>query len=535
MSAISSTGDTRRHDLDALRALAMLLGIVLHAIMTFVPGLWPIQDNTATPAMGALVLLIHGFRMPLFFLVSGFFTALLWRRYGLSGVIRHRLLRILLPCVLGTLTIVPLYRQIVKAAAKSPSRVAPTKSAPPKTVVEAAVQGDSAALKRLLAAGGNVNTPDKQFGATPLSWAALRGDVAVAELLLKNGAEVNRLNTGGSTALHSAVLLGQDDVVTVLLKHGANVTIRTRDDYTPGQLAYIGTATTQRLVTLLGLPPHSQRDIDAGRERCRKLLPPTTPRKIPLLDSLRQSYGEFLKAQCFSTPIFEHLWFLWFLCWLLPFFALWTRISSRVRIPQKWVVSPLRYAWVIPLTVLPQLFMGTLMPAFGADTAMGLVPPPHLLFYYGVFFFFGALYYEAGDTEGILGRRWWLTLSLALAVFLPLGIVTLGMPAQMTASTQVSYTWFMICGCLGLARRFLAKESPTLRYLSDSSYWLYIAHLPLIVALQLLLRDLALPLVVKLLVILGVTVVALLASYQLFVRHTLLGVLLNGKRAPMRV
>ena len=37
---------TRYHDLDALRAFAMLLGILLHAVLSFnQTPIWPAQDN----------------------------------------------------------------------------------------------------------------------------------------------------------------------------------------------------------------------------------------------------------------------------------------------------------------------------------------------------------------------------------------------------------------------------------------------------------------------------------------------------------
>ena len=45
--------------------------------------------------------------MPLFFLISGFFTAMLWRRRGLNALLQHRIRRIFLPCIAGLITIVP--------------------------------------------------------------------------------------------------------------------------------------------------------------------------------------------------------------------------------------------------------------------------------------------------------------------------------------------------------------------------------------------------------------------------------------------
>ena len=507
----SHSGDTprpRRHDLDALRALAMLLGILLHAMMSFLPGLWLVQDASASPGLGILLILIHGFRMPLFFLVSGFFTAMLWRQRGLKALVQHRLLRILVPCLLGLLTVVPLYRWVVAKAEAPPSvSVAPQVA---QSLTDAAQQGNSEQARRFLATGADPNAPDSKFGVTPLSWAAMHGQVELVQLLIEKGAKVNQPNRDGSFPLHCAAFLGQDAAVRVLLKSGADVTARTQRGDTPTQVTYSDRTVTQPLIGQLGLPARSQESIAAGQERCRVLFPAPAPQAKTAWETLRARYGVFLSASCFSTPIFEHLWFLWFLCWLLPLFVLWTRLAERK--------TRLRPLWLVPLTLLPQLFMGITIPSFGSDTATGLVPPPHLLAYYAVFFFFGVLHHEADDTEGILGRRWKLTLSLALSLVLPLGLVTMTLAPALSSLLQVLYAWLMIFGLLGLARQRLSRQNARLRYLADASYWLYVAHLPLVVAFQILVRDSALPVPVKLLIIIGGTLAVLLASYQFVVR-----------------
>ena len=106
---------SRFHDLDALRATAMLLGVIFHAsVFLTAASDWPVHDAyvEATPVARNpyvyVVSVLHGFRMPLFFLISGFFTALLWQRRGLRQVAEHRLKRIALPLALGALTIVPI-------------------------------------------------------------------------------------------------------------------------------------------------------------------------------------------------------------------------------------------------------------------------------------------------------------------------------------------------------------------------------------------------------------------------------------------
>ena len=99
--------EPRRHDLDALRSFALLLGIGLHAALSFMDVPWVVQDRVSAPEFRFVVDAIHGFRMPLFFLLSGFFTAMLWRKRGLRGLLQHRAKRIALPLALGCATIVP--------------------------------------------------------------------------------------------------------------------------------------------------------------------------------------------------------------------------------------------------------------------------------------------------------------------------------------------------------------------------------------------------------------------------------------------
>ena len=96
----------RLHDLDALRACAMLLGVLLHAVFYTIPFRYfrhhvlPGASNAWALPYFHLVQLAHGFRMPVFFLLSGFFCALLWQRRGLRGLLKNRILRIALPLLI---------------------------------------------------------------------------------------------------------------------------------------------------------------------------------------------------------------------------------------------------------------------------------------------------------------------------------------------------------------------------------------------------------------------------------------------------
>jgi glucan biosynthesis protein C len=94
----------RLHALDAVRAYALLLGIILHATMSFIPApsrIWMIQDSQPSITLGVLFFSIHVFRMTTFFLIAGFFAHLSFHRRGASGFIKDRLQRIALPLVVG--------------------------------------------------------------------------------------------------------------------------------------------------------------------------------------------------------------------------------------------------------------------------------------------------------------------------------------------------------------------------------------------------------------------------------------------------
>lgn len=93
----------RIHSMDNLRALAMLAGVVFHAALAYSPlmhPIWPAADAGRSIAVDALAWFLHMFRMPLFFVVAGYFAALLVARRGIGGLFRNRCARVLLPLLL---------------------------------------------------------------------------------------------------------------------------------------------------------------------------------------------------------------------------------------------------------------------------------------------------------------------------------------------------------------------------------------------------------------------------------------------------
>lgn len=355
----------RFHELDALRAFAMLLGIVLHAAIFLIPDFWPeeytdqVYDAASSDSNSDIYFIlfsaIHGFRMQVFFLLSGFFTAMLWQRRGLRSLVVQRLKRIGLPLALGAVTIVPMNAWIFL--------------------------GD-----------------DFQFEWWPFLW----------------------------------------------LFEG-----------------------------------------------------------------------------------FDHLWFLWLLLWLVVGFAAAVKLGLKFHHRVIW--------WLlIPLSLLPQLMMGE--EVFGPDTTEMLIPDPVVLGYYAIFFAFGAFSYQ----RGLVVSGWWAVaiLPTLTVVFLPalslLYDVEASWSEPVAAALQVAFAWMMCFGLIGLFRWVASRGRFWVRYVSDASYWLYLWHLPVTLLLLRLMKDWPIGVHLKFLLICGMTTAILLVVYQLGVRYTPIGTMLNGKRTRRR-
>ena len=192
----------------------MLLGIGLHGFMSFVPfplPVWSAQDVNQHEGYLFAMHAIHGFRLQLFFLVSGFFTAMIWRQRGLRGLIRHRAKRILLPLVVFTILLSPVIIGIGIFGS-----VLNAKRGGNAPLWAAAKSGDVEAIHRHLAKGADVSEADAA-GLAPLSWAALLGQSDAAKALIEHGADLEAADSDGTTALHCAAVIGEAEVARLLV------------------------------------------------------------------------------------------------------------------------------------------------------------------------------------------------------------------------------------------------------------------------------------------------------------------------------
>jgi len=102
-ASVAAISGSRIHYLDNLRAIAMMLGVFLHAGFAYAEPanfVWLATDLYSSHIVDGSIWFIHLFRMGLFFLLSGYFSKLLIEKRGTLGLLKNRTLRIALPFVI---------------------------------------------------------------------------------------------------------------------------------------------------------------------------------------------------------------------------------------------------------------------------------------------------------------------------------------------------------------------------------------------------------------------------------------------------
>lgn len=371
----------RLHALDAVRAFALLLGIVLHGTMSFMPELtangWPIVDNSQSTTLQSVFFVIHIFRMTTFFVIAGFFAHLLFHRRGLTGFIKDRARRVLIPLIVGWLVLAPAVIGVFIWAAYGSSRA----TTPPMSPAPLAVPLMHLWFLYVLAL---------------LYVAVIALRYVVAPFREKVDAAI-----GWMLRTHVAIILLALPVALTLYGYGP-------------------------WIPFAGIPTPDQ-----------SLIP-----NLP-------AFVGFAMAFSFG--------------WLLH--------------RQTGLLQTLQRGWLGYLLVALALTMTAALMLRGADVSRGT----------------NRLAYAA--TYGVASWAWTFAI-------------------------------------IGGAMRFLSENRPRVRYLADSSYWLYLLHLPLVFALAQLMSDWPLHWSIKFPLLMVATTALLLSSYHYVVRSTYIGEILNGRRYP---
>ena len=250
-----------------------------------------------------------------------------------------------------------------------------------------------------------------------------------------------------------------------------------------------------------------------------------------------------------------HLWFLYYLLWMyvaaLAGRALIVKLLDRSERMRQFIDRTLLmllkrraapFVFALPLAIValavPEWNPATAIPTPDRSLVPALIPSVG----FGTAFVAGWLCQRSMSTLAAMTERTTSSLWIALVCFVLTAVsgFTLGkVPAEWLALARfggglvVALTiWYWNLFLVGIALKHLSSENSLRRYLADSSYWLYIAHLPLVTALQVVAFRLHWHWTIELALILAISTAVLLLSYKLFVRSTWLGAILNGARRP---
>jgi peptidoglycan/LPS O-acetylase OafA/YrhL len=247
---------------------------------------------------------------------------------------------------------------------------------------------------------------------------------------------------------------------------------------------------------------------------------------------------------------------LWFLEYLLLLYALAVvAVPALARLPIRWrgalergFRTAIDSRWAPLWFALPSFLIVLTMHEPGLDTPTSFIPIPRIVAAYAIPFTVGWLLHRNVDLLDAVSRRtganalWALGATGGFAVLAALyfaGVIqrpsSLSWLFFVSRALHALAMWSLILTITGLFLRTLSAPSVTWRYLCDSSYFLYIAHMPVILAFQRLLDPVAIPPLAKVPLVLVGTTLVLLALYHVAVRPTIVGAVLNGRRYPVRL
>jgi glucan biosynthesis protein C len=244
-----------------------------------------------------------------------------------------------------------------------------------------------------------------------------------------------------------------------------------------------------------------------------------------------------------------HLWFLYFLILfcagiilLRPVFVHWIDRKNLIRRKCDHVLRRIGTKWwggiLLGCGMIPPMLGMT--DWFGVDTsASGLFPRIAPFVVYGMYFILGWFTYRQPFILQHIQkyRAHNFVFSVALIILLIAINLIFADPSPGNAALMLMLlnslyaiaSMTTVFTFLGYMLQWFAKENKTVRYLSESSYWGYLIHVPILACFQILVANHDLFWGAKLLIIFIPSLAIIILSYHFLVRKTRIGLLLNGK------
>ncbi|MDG2176506.1 MAG: acyltransferase family protein [Gammaproteobacteria bacterium] len=251
-------------------------------------------------------------------------------------------------------------------------------------------------------------------------------------------------------------------------------------------------------------------------------------------------------------PILMHFWFLYYLLWFYFIAVACSKFLSKLDVKERLMNAVTSFVYFLcryHLLVLLATAISTWVFFLRENWVFwaGIPTPTEAVwneapafFIYGLAFFVGWVFDRKRECLVIIKNHWQLYLGLALVMTIistrwleqqPFVIsVVIDSDKLLFAFCYSLASWCWILGLVGAGMKFFDQENATRRYVADASYWIFIAHIPVLFFLQTAFMQVPLHWAIKFPLILAIATPILFWTYDKWVRYTLIGNVLNGPR-----
>lgn len=239
-----------------------------------------------------------------------------------------------------------------------------------------------------------------------------------------------------------------------------------------------------------------------------------------------------------------HMWFVYYLLWFCLVTALLGYVGRHLSDGFKesmsafWKILASEW-WGFIVLAVPLAMVGVSFK-WGVVTASGsFIPQFNEFVHNGLFFVVGLYVYRHRQAVfDIYAKNCWRYAVAGLFFFiLYLVLASLFHQAEAALPTRFGLAfayscagWLWSFALIGIFIRYLSNQNRFLRYVSESSYWVYLVHMLGTLGFGVMLYNMPFGALTKMGINILATTLACLATYHVLVRYTPISTLLNGYR-----
>ena len=226
---------------------------------------------------------------------------------------------------------------------------------------------------------------------------------------------------------------------------------------------------------------------------------------------------------------------LWFLYYLIFFYTIGIVLKNSIL-----SIKLISLSRIMILGIFISIICMAFMNRWIVDNPITLIPELPSLIHYFMFFLSGMLLFKSKDIldqiKTFAKRNIFIGCIMGLLAIAPQPffnnqdyIYYSCIETFALISCNISI-YFLVFGFWGVFANLNLKESTTIRYLTDSSYWVYLSNMPIVMLIQISLLNVDISIYLKFIISFFGAFLLSMLSYEYLVRYTFVGGILNKKR-----